>query len=299
MDKFKALSVFVNVADRGGFAAAARHLNMSPQGVTRAIAALEDSIGTRLFIRTTRSVRLTESGERFLNDSRRILSDLEEAQEAAIGSHAAPRGELTITAPILFGCMHITPLLGPFMQQYPNVSLRTVFMDRVVNMMDEGIDLAIRIGPLPDSGLSAVRVGTVRRVVFAAPKYLDQYGCPEHPEDLKQHQLIQSVSIGGNREWTFNDTGQPLTLKTNPRLRMNTNDAVIQMVKDGWGISRLLSYQISPYILQGQLKVILPHYEKPPLPVHILHREGRLVSAKVRACVDYLVDHFRAHPDWQ
>jgi len=296
MDRFLSLQVFVNVAETGGFAAAARKLNMSPPAVTRAISALEERIGTRLFVRTTRSVRLTESGERFLSDSQRILSDLEEAEEAAIGSHTAPRGEINITAPVLFGRMYVAPALGKFLQQYPLVNAQTMFVDRVVNMMDEGMDVAVRIGPLPDSSLTAIKVGQVYRVVFATHEYLHRQGIPQHPDELADHQIIQAMTLGSSKDWKFYNQNTPFHVRINPRLKMNTIDAVITMVQEGWGISQLLSYQIAPYLCDGQFQKILSDFEGPPLPVHVLHQEGRLVSAKVRTCVDYLVEHLRADP---
>jgi len=294
MDRFQAIQVFVKVAELGGFAAAARSLAMSPPAVTRSIAMLEDRLGTRLFVRTTRSVRLTESGERFLQDSRRILLELEEAEEAAVGSHAAPRGELRITAPVLFGRMFVTPILGSFLNTYPEVTARTVFVDRVVNLMDEGLDIAIRIGNLPDSSLIAARVGSVRQVMFASPDYLQKHGIPERPEDITNHRLIQSVAIDGSGDWPFLENGKPMSVRVEPRLRMNTNDAVIEMVRRGWGVSRLLSYQIAADEAAGQLQRVLTEFELPPLPIHVVHQEGRLVSAKVRAFVDYMVERLRA-----
>lgn len=296
MDRFHSIQVFIKVADCGGFAAAARDLAMSPPAVTRAVAMLEDRLGTRLFIRTTRSVRLTESGERFLQDGRRILLELEEAEEAALGSHAAPRGELHITGPVLFGRMFVTPILGDFLEQYPLVKARTLFVDRVVNLMDEGLDVAIRIGDLPDSSLTAVRAGTVRRVMFAAPEYIDKYGLPQRPEDLAGHRLIQSLALGASAEWPFLENGKPVSIRAEPRLRMNTNDAVIELTLRGWGLSRLLSYQIAPYLADGRLQTVLSEFELPPMPVHVLHQEGRMVSAKVRSFVDYMVERLRADP---
>jgi DNA-binding transcriptional LysR family regulator len=296
MDRFHAIQVFVEVAERGGFAAAARKLAMSPPAVTRAVALLEDRLGTRLFVRTTRSVRLTESGERFLQDSRRILLDLEEAEDAAVGSHAAPRGELRITAPVLFGRMFVAPILGGFLDRYPLVSAQTVFVDRVVNLMDEGLDVAIRIGELPDSSLTAVRAGTVRRVVFASPDYIRRHGLPQRPEDLSNHRLIQSLAMGAASEWPFREDGKPISVRVAPRLRMNTNDAVIELAVRGWGLSCLLSYQIAPYLADGRLQTVLGAFEMPPMPVHVLHQEGRMVSAKVRAFVDYMVERLRTDP---
>jgi DNA-binding transcriptional LysR family regulator len=296
MDRFHAIQVFVKVAERNGFAAAARDLAMSAPSVTRAISLLEDRLGTRLFVRTTRSVRLTESGARFLVDSQRILTELEEAEAAAVGSHAAPRGELRITAPVLFGRMFVSPILGDFLIDYPLVNAQTLFVDRVVNMMDEGQDVAIRIGDLPDSSLSAVRVGQVRQVVFASPAYLQENGEPRHPDDLTDHRLIQAMTMGVTPEWRFQDDGAPLTVRIEPRLRMNTNDAAIDLAVRGWGITRLLSYQIALHQAEGRLRTILSAFELPSIPIHVVHQEGRMVSAKVRAFVDYMVERLRADP---
>ena len=296
MDRFQCLQVFVKVAERGGFAAAARDLAMSPPAVTRAVSALEERINTRLLIRTTRSVRLTESGERFLQDSRRILMDLEEAEEAAVGSHAAPRGELRVTAPVLFGRLFVTPILGDFLDQYPLVNCQALFIDRTVNLMDEGLDVAVRIGNLPDSSLIAVRAGTVRWVMFAAPAYLKKHGLPQHPADLAGHRLIQSMAVETASEWPYQENGKPHSIRIEPRLRMNTNDAVAEVVARGAGISRLISYQIAPHLAEGRLQTILSKFEPPPMPIHVVHQEGRMVSSKVRAFVDFMVDRLRADP---
>jgi len=296
MDRFRTLEVFIKVAEFGGFAAAGRQLAMSPPAVTRAVAGLEDRMGTRLFVRTTRSVRLTESGARFLQDAKRILLELEEAEEAAIGSHAAPRGLLQVTAPVLFGRMFVTPILGEFLDRYPLVDARTLYVDRVVNLMEEGLDVAIRIGDLPDSSLTAVRVGTVRHVLFAAPDYIEKYGKPVTPDDLADHRLVQSLAMGPSPEWPFLVDGAPASVRVEARLRMNTNDAVIEQVLQGWGISRLLSYQIAPHIAERRLLYLLEDFEMPPLPIHVIHQEGRLVSARVRAFVDFMVERLRAEP---
>jgi len=296
MDHFQSIQTFVTVADKRGFAAAARELAMSPPAVTRAVSALEDRLGTPLFVRTTRSVRLTDSGARFLEDARRILSDLQEAEESAVGSHAAPRGELRITAPVLFGRMFVTPLLGGFLNQHDGVTAQTLYLDRVVNIMDEGQDVAIRIGDLPDSSLSATRVGSVRRVVFGTPAYLKQNGIPRHPSDLSKHRVIQPLSMGGSRDWRFQDGDSAVHVQLQSRLRMNTNDAVIALILEGWGLSRLLSYQIAPYLKDGGLNTVLDAYEPPSLPIHVVHQEGRKASPKVRAFVDYVVAHLRQNP---
>lgn len=294
MDRFISMQVFCAVADNGGFAAAARKMNMSAPAVTRSIALLEERLGTRLFVRTTRSVRLTESGERYLLDCRRILLDVEEAEEAAIGSHAAPRGDLHVTAPLLFGRMYVAPILGAFLDSYPLVNATTMFVDRVVNMMEEGMDIAVRIGNLPDSSLSAIRVGMVRPVVFASSEYLAKNKIPQHPKDLLDHRIIQPLTWGSDPNWSFKNKGNDISVRVEPRFRMNSNDAIIEMVERGWGISRLLSYQVGPGLKEGRVKTVLSDFELDPIPVHILHQEGRMVSAKVRSCVDFLVEHLRA-----
>lgn len=294
MDRFHALRVFGQVAQSGGFAAAARTLSMSPPAVTRAIALLEDRLGTRLFVRTTRSVRLTQSGQRFLEDSARILLDLEEAEAAAIGAHSAPRGNLRVTAPAMFGRMHIAPILGDFLGRYPQVSCETLFIDRVVNIVEEGFDAAIRIGDLPDSSLTAIRVGTVRHVVFASPRYLEEHGTPKHPADLSGYRLIHAAATGAAPAWSFQDEDKPLSIPVDARLHMNTNDAVIELALRNWGIARLLSYQIAPHLAAQNLSAILTSFECPPVPVHVIHPEGRMVSARVRAFIDIMVDRLRA-----
>lgn len=296
MDRFQALQVFLKVAHHQGFAAAARELNLSPPAVTRAIAALEQHMGTRLLVRTTRSVRLTESGSRFLPDAERILTALAEAEAAAVGSHAAPTGTLRVTAPVLFGRLFVTPLLGQFLDAYPALTAQTLFVDRVVNLMDEGLDVAIRIGPLPDSSVTAIRVGEVRRVMFAAPKYLKKAGTPNRLEDLDGHRIIHALTMGGSEEWPFRDRESPVSRRVSPRLQMNTNDAVIDLALSGWGLSRLLSYQVAGHVAAGKLKIVLADFEPAAIPIHVLHQEGRFVSAKVRAFVDFIVERLRSDP---
>ncbi len=293
MDKFRSIQVFIKVADNQGFAAAARSLNMSPPAVTRAVAMLEEELGTPLFVRTTRLVRLTESGQRFLQDARRILHDLEEAQDTATGSHSAPRGELHVTAPALFGRMYVTPILGDFLNMYPEVSARTLFVDRIVNLVDEGMDVAIRLGNLPDSSLVAVRCGLIRHVVVASPDYIARKGMPVLPEDLSDHQIIQSTAAAAGNDWKFQHNDRPISVRLEPRVRMNTNDAAVELAVRGGGMARLISYQVAPYVADGRLQVVLDAFEMPSQPVHVVHQEGRLVSAKVRAFVDFAAQGLR------
>lgn len=297
MDHLQTIDVFIAVADQGSFAAAARALVMSPPAVTRAISALEDRLGTRLFIRTTRSVTLTDAGARFLGDARQIVADLAAAEQAALGQHEAPQGRVRITAPALFGRIYVAPLLGTCLTRYPRLSIDTLFVDRVVNLMDEGLDIAVRIGPLPDSSLTATKVGEVRHITFAAPSYWQRAGRPTHPKQLADHTIIQPGAVTPGGRWAFHSPeGQSVTVPVPSRLMVNTNDAVIELAKTGYGASRLLSYQIAGCLQDGSLEAVLEDFAPPPRPIHILHREGRDVSSKVRSVVDHLVDALRADP---
>lgn len=296
MDRLRALEIFIKVAETGGFAAAARSLSMSPPSVTRIVSSLEEHLGTALFVRTTRSVGLTEAGTRFLQDATRIVADIAEAEEAAIGAHIEPRGALRITAPVLFGGMFVTPILGDFLDQYRHVTADAVYVDRIVNMIDEGHDIAIRIGELSDSSLMATRVGTVRLMVFAAPEYLSRHGTPDHPGALDEHKLILPLPLGSSPSWSFQKDGKTIAVRPSARLRLNTNDAVRDQVARGWGISRLRSYQIAPLLAAGAVVPVLEEFEPPPQPIHVIHQEGRLASAKVRSFVDFIVDRLRRDP---
>ena len=296
MDRLQAMTTFVAVVDSGGFASAARKLNMSPPVVTRAVAELEERLGLRLLTRTTRVVRVTDAGARFAEDCRRILADIEEAETVATGTHAAPRGTLTLTAPVLFGHLYVTPVLVRYLQQYPEVDAQCLFLDRVVNVVEEGIDVAVRIGELPDSSLQAVRVGRVRRVLVAAPSYLEAQGMPQRPEDLARHAIVSASGVTPVSEWRFNDAGKPLLQRMQPRMRTTTNDSAIAAAVAGLGITRLLSYQVAAHVRSGALQVLLEDFEPAPLPVHVVHHEGRRATQKVRAFIDLAVDGLRADP---
>lgn len=295
MDRLHAMQVFAAVARGGGFAVAARQLGMSPPAVTRAIAGLEDRIATRLLSRTTRSVSLTEAGHRYLVDVERILHEVEDAEAAAQGLHGAPRGLLTITAPVMFGRMYIAPILLDFLDQYPEVTGRLLLLDRVTNLLEEGMDIALRIGHLSDSSMAAVRVGSVRSVVCAAPDYLKKNGIPQHPGDLANHRLIAASSSLGSQEWRFGQD-ERLVVRINPALVCNSNAAVVHAIEQGWGISRLLSYQVGPSITAGHIRLMLESFEREPMPVHLVHLEGRRAAVKVRAFIDFAASRLRGDP---
>jgi len=294
MDRWHAMRVFAKVAETGGFAPAARALDMSPPAVTRSVAALEALIGTRLLVRTTRTVKLTEAGARYYDDCRRILADIDEAEAAAAGSYATPTGTLTVTASVLFGQMYVLPIVTEFLDQHRAVTARTLFVDRVTNLVDEGIDVAVRIGPLPDSGYRAIRVGSVRRVVVAAPSYLARAGVPREPADLARHDVIASVAVHTSPDWTFGRERRRV-VTVNPRLYCNTNATAILAATAGRGVTRVLAYQVAPAIADGSLAIVLADDEEEPRPIHVVHGEGRRVTAKVRAFVDLSVERLRAN----
>jgi len=296
MDRFQEMQVFIAVCEERSFATAAKRLNMSAPSVTRAVAALEKRIGTLLLSRTTRSVHLSEAGQRYLTDCRRILNELEEAEDSAGGSSATPAGQLTVTASLLFGELFVMPLVVGYLQQYPGVSVNALLLDRVTQMVEEGIDVAVRIGHLMDSSQHGIRVGEVRRVLCASPGYLAAHGRPRHPVELKDHQLIVSSASVLLRRWAFMEEGKPLQVDLQSRLTVSANQAAITAAVMGWGLTRVLSYQVASRVVSGELELVLEDFEEPTLPVHVCYQAERKVSAKVRTFVDYCVERLRQDP---
>lgn len=299
MDRFHLMTVFVAVGEEQSFAAAARRLALSAPAVTRAIAALEARLAVRLLTRTTRHVRLTEAGQRYLDDVRGILDAADEADESAAGVNAAPRGQLAVTAPVLFGKLFVMPGIVDYLRRYPAMQVSAVFLDRVVNLLEEGVDVGVRIGALPDSGMQAVGVGQVRRITCAAPAYLAAHGAPAAPEHLAGHAIIASSGVAQSLEWKFARGGQRLAVRIQPRLSVSTNDGAIEAARLGFGITRLLSYQLAPYLASGELVAVLAEFEPPTLPINVLHREGRQASAKLRTFLDLMIARLRAEPALQ
>lgn len=295
MDRLHLINVFVAVLDTNGFAGAARRLNISPPAVTRAIGELERHLGVSLLTRTTRVVRVTEAGARYGEDCRRILAELAEADQSASGAHGSPHGRLAITAPVLFGSRFVTPVVTEYLQTYPEVTIACWFMDRVVNMMDEGIDVAVRIGDLADSSNQAIRVGTVRRVICASPGYLAQNGIPQTPEDLAAHTIISASPVTPTSEWKLVENKVPRTVKLQPRITTTSNDSAVVAAASGFGLTRLLSYQVADQLRDGQLQTVLSEFESAGLPVHLIHREGRHASPKARAFLDLATERLRAN----
>ncbi len=287
------MTVFLAVAEAQSFAAAARRLEMSAPSVTRSVAALERRLGALLLVRTTRSLRLTEAGQRYAADCRRILEEVEQADDAAAGAMAAPRGALSITAPALFGELHVMPAVLGYLRAHRAVSVRTLLVDRVVNLLDEGVDVAVRIGALPDSSLTAVQVGQVRRVVCAAPAFLREHGAPRDPDELQRYCTITAAMEGRGPQWRFLQDGQPRRVRVDSQLTVTSFQAAVLAAREGWGLTQVVSYQVARHLASGELEVVLRDFELPPLPVHVVYPEGRKSSAKVRSFVDFCVEALR------
>ncbi len=296
MDRLRTMSTFVTVAEEGGFAPAARKLKLSPPSVTRAISELEARLGARLLHRTTRSLRLTEAGARYLADCRRILSEIEEADRHAASLHREPSGLVTVSASVLFGRMHVAPVLLQLLARYPGLSVSAVFVDRVVHLLEEGIDIAVRIAELPDSSLSAIRVGRLRRVVCAAPAYLEVKGRPRMPSDLAGHQTVSFAGGTAGDGWIFGGGDASQRFRPESRFLVNNADTAIAAAVAGQGITRVLSYMVAPLVQTGVLEILLEDFEPPVVPVHVVHKEAGQTSARVRAAVDHLVEHLRREP---
>ena len=293
MDQLHLMTVFIAVAEEQGFSPAARRLNMSPPAVTRAIASLEDKLSIKLLTRTTRYVRVTEAGERYLEDARRILLAVEQANEAAIGINSEPKGHLSVTAPVLFGQKYVMPGIVEYLNTYPETQVDAVFLDRVVNLLEEGFDVGIRIGQLPDSTMHAKNVGKVKLVLVASPEYLARYGIPQTPEELKQHTLIASSAGNMTHDWQFSKQKKKQTIRIQPRLTVTSNQAAIDAAISELGIARLISYQVADELKKGILTTVLSDYQLPALPVHIIHREGPMASSKVRCFIDLMARRLR------
>jgi DNA-binding transcriptional LysR family regulator len=290
------MQVFVAVAEEEGFAAAARRLHQSAPSVTRAVASLEEHLGVKLLSRTTRQVRTTDVGQRYLEDARRILAEVEAAEEAAVGVNAEPRGMLSVTAPVMFGRRYVMPGILEYLRRHPEMRVDAAFLDRPVNLLEEGLDVGVRIGELADSSMRALRVGAVRRVLVASPGYLADCPVPETPRALASHTLIMSSAGNWGAGWRFHFPGGAQSVRLKPRLIVHTNDAAVAAAVSGFGITQLLSYQVAREIGDGRLVTLLEHYEPPPSPIHIVHRAGPHSPVRVRSFIDLLANRLRNDP---
>lgn len=292
MDRLDELQIFIAILDAGSLNGAARRLRRSAPAVTRALAALEDRVGLRLVERTTRKLAPTEAGLRLADMARRVVADYDDAVREDVG--APLRGKLRVTAPHVFGRRHVTPAIIAFLDQHPALQVDMVFNDRNLDLIEHGIDLAVRIGPLPDTGMVARKIGQVRRVLVASPAYLAAHGTPRTPAELDQHDVIFNAGHGTTTEWRFRDGAREQVIKLNPRLSVNEIDAILMAVLAGRGIGRPLSYQVAEQLETGTLVRLLREYELAPLPVQLLVPSARHMPPRLRACFDFLAAHLAA-----
>lgn len=289
MDRFEAMTVFVAIADGGSLSAAARRLEQPLATVSRKLAQLEAQLKTRLIARSTRRLELTDAGRDYLAAARQILEQVDEAERIAGGAYARPHGQLVISAPVVFGRLHLLPVIVEFLREFPDVDVRLVQADRVVNLLEEHVDMALRIGELADSGLVATRVGEVRRVVCASPAYLAAYGRPQVPADLARHACISFEGLMSPRRWAF--SGETVDIRS--RLTVTTAEAAIAAAVSGLGVARVLSYQVAEALSAGTLERLLPAHEPPPVPASLIYPgQGRL-PMKCRAFLDYAAPRLR------
>jgi DNA-binding transcriptional LysR family regulator len=294
MDRLEAMSILLAVIDAGSLSAAARRLGMPLPTVSRKVAELEAHLRTRLLHRTTRQLSLTEAGAAYVVACKRILDDVGEAERIATGEYAAPKGDLTVTAPIVFGRLHIVPVVAEFLAQYPEINIKLLLTDRVVHLMEEQIDVALRIGELPDSTLMASRVGTVRPVVCASPAYLAQRGVPAGPAALATHDCISFDVLESRRAWVFGDGKSSISVPVRSRLEVNTAEAAIAAATLGVGLVRVLSYQVAEAVGNGALDIILQDYEPAPLPVSLVHKGQTPLPRKLRVFLDFAAPRLSA-----
>jgi DNA-binding transcriptional LysR family regulator len=288
MDRLDELQVFLAIREAGSMAAAAQKLRRSPSAVTRILAALEERVGLRLFERSTRRLTPTSEGQRLAEGARRLLADYDAAIQEHQGS--TPRGLLRVTAPMVFGRRHMAPVVTKFLMRYPDIQVELILNDRNMDLIDNGIDVALRIGELESSGLVARRLGVVRRVTVASPDYLARHGEPGTPEELVGHELILATAVRGLAEWRYGVEGREQVVRFTPRLQMNDVEGVLSAARDGFGIARALSYQAAPDVQAGSLRLLLSAFEPEPLPVHLVFAGARHMAPRVRAFVDFAVE---------
>ena len=299
MDKLLAMRSFVAIVDHGSLTAAATALDRSLPTMVRTLAALEESLGTRLLRRTTRRMSLTAEGQGYLERCRRILGDIEEAEASVMRAQIEPRGQIRMTAPALFGQMHVAPALTEFLRRFDGVQVELMLLDRVVNLVEEGIDLAVRIAHLSDSSMVAVPVGRVRRVVCASPALLRNQGLPEHPRELSERPCVRFRGINPGDSWSFQDAGREISVRTRGCFTCNQAAAAAQACAEGLGFGMFLSYQVEPLVRSGRLQPVLADFELPSLPVSLVYPEARLVSTRLRALLDWLKQTLGARPEIQ
>lgn len=293
MNKLNAMATFACIVDKGSLTAAADSLDTSLPSVVRALAALERELGIRLLNRTTRRLHLTDEGAQYLDHCRTVLSAMQDFELGLASRQTQPRGRLSVTASVLFGRRYVAPIAAGFIRRYPDVTANLLFVDRVVSVVEEGIDVAVRIGHLRDSSLVAIRVGVVRRVICASPQYLKRYGVPQKPADIATHACVRHTGLAPHSEWHFRVGRRNLAVPVNAVMTCNEIDSVLSACTQGIGLGMFLSYQAAPGRKSGELKYVLEAFETEPLPVHVIYPHTKLMSPRVRAFVDECVKTLR------
>lgn len=293
MDKLRAMETFVRIVERGSLTAAADALATSLPSVVRQLAALEAALDVRLINRTTRRLALTDEGREYFERAKRLLADVEDAEAALSARRVEPRGRLRVTASVLFGRLHVAPAVNAFVARHPAVRVELVLLDRSVDLIEEGLDVGIRIGALPDSSLVAVPVGTTRRVVCASPAYLRRRGRPASPGAIAGHRCVGFTGLAPDHEWVLRQDDRPLRLKIEPVVASNQIDVALAACRDGLGLGQFLSYQVAAALTSKQLVRVLRDHEPPPVPVQVIYPGARRMSANVRALVDWLAPRLR------
>lgn len=295
MDRLEAMAVLLRVAERGSFSAAGRELHMPLATVSRKVGELEAHLGTRLLLRTTRKVALTDAGAAYLASARRILGEIEEAERVAAGEFQAPRGELVLTAPLLFGRLVILPVVTEFLAAYPEIDVRLLLSDRNLHLVDDHVDMAVRIGALPDSSMIATRIGAMRTVVCASPELIDRHGEPERPEDLPRLPCVNFEFLSSAPIWSFRSSTVKAAVEVaiRPRLSVSTAEAAVWAAERGVGVTRVLHYQCADAVREGALRIILAAFEPEPRPVHLLHAARGTLPSKMRVFLDFTTERLR------
>ncbi|KFC69385.1 Transcriptional regulator, LysR family [Bosea sp. LC85] len=297
MDRFDAMSVLLAVIEEGSLSAGARRLRAPLTTVSRKVADLEQHLGTRLIVRTSRRVALTDAGRDYVAASRRILEQVVEAERAAAGEYSEPRGELSVTAPVVFGRRHVLPVAAEFLAEYAKIDLRLFLIDRHVNLLEEHLDIGVRLGHLEDSSLMATRVGEVRRVICASPDYLARHGRPAVPEDLREHDGITFKGFSTSPEWRYRRDTAALSVEPRTRLAVNSTEAAVDAAVAGLGVARVLSYQIVDELRSGALVPLLEAFAPEPIPVQLVYAGQGQLPVKARSFLDWVAPRLRARLD--
>jgi DNA-binding transcriptional LysR family regulator len=294
MDRFESMSTLIATVEAGSFSGASRRLRMPLATVSRKVSELEAHLGTRLLQRSTRKLALTDAGRAYVAVCKRVLEQLEEADRAATGEYTAPKGDLVVAAPIVLGRMHVVPVVAEFLRAYPGIDVRLVLSDRVTNLLEERVDVAIRVGELADSSLMAVRVGQIERVICGSPAYFARRGTPKKPAQLAEHDCVTFEGIASPTAWSFITRKAKVSVRVRSRLVVNTAEAAIDAAVAGVGITRVLSYQIAAAESAGTLVRVLRSFESNPVPVHLVYTGQPLLPLKLRAFLDFAAQSLKS-----